>query len=100
MARMRPQKQPNRHYWKGNDMMDSSIQEKLDKEIVVWGHQGFADIAMIITYMNNYPDDDPVLDSDDVIRQEVVDMHVQAGDLFVTLVNGDIVHYRMTVERI
>lgn len=80
--------------------MDSSIQEKLDKEIVEWGHQGFADIAMIITDMNKYPDDDPVLGSDDVIRQEVVDMHVQAGDLFVTLVNGDIVHYRMTVERV
>lgn len=81
-------------------MMDSSIQEKLDKEIVEWGHQGFEDIAMIITDMNKYPNDDPVLGSDDVIRQEVVDMRVQRGDLFVTLVNGDIVHYRMTVERI
>lgn len=81
-------------------MMDSSIQEALDKEIVEWGHQGFEDIAMIITDMNKYPNDDPVLGSDDVIRQEVVDMRVQRGDLFVTLVNGDIVHYRMTVERI
>lgn len=72
----------------------------LDREITQWGYQGFEDIAAIVHDDHTYTDQEPVLSKDDIIRQRVKSMKVQGSDLFVTANSGEILHYRMTIERL
>lgn len=74
----------------------------LDKEIIDWGQQGFVDIAIIVDedHLSEERGEDPVLAADDIIRQKVQSMKTQGSDLFVTTKDGEIIHYRMTVERL
>lgn len=74
--------------------------KQLDEAIIGWGEQGFEDIAAIVYEDNNHTDLDPILSEDEIISQLVVGMKPQGRDLFVTLKDGNIVHYRMTVERV
>ena len=85
-------------------MTDNKLQfdelGEIDREIITWGHQGFEDIAAIVHDDHTWNKDDPVLAEDDIIRRRIKSMKVQGGDLFVTVDNGQILHYRMTVERL
>ena len=72
----------------------------LDREITQWGYQGFEDIAAIVHDDHTWNKDDPVLSEDDIINRQVKSMRVQDGDLFVTTNAGEILHYRMTIERL
>lgn len=80
--------------------LDFDVLGAIDREITEWGHQGFEDIAAIVHDDHTFNADEPVLSEDDIIRQRVKSMRVQGGDLFVTVDNGDILHYRMTVTRL
>lgn len=73
---------------------------RIDQEIRDWGHQGFADIALIIHDDKKFYPDSPSLSVDDILHQRVTNMELRGGDLFVFIDNGDILHYRMTVERV
>ncbi len=85
-------------------MTDNKLQfdelGEIDREIIGWGHQGFEDIAAIVHDDHTWNKEDPVLSDDDIIRRRIKSMKVQDGDLFVTVDNGQILHYRMTVERL
>lgn len=72
----------------------------IDREVFDWAKQGFVDIAMIVAEDQEFHADKPILSADDPIHINVQDMRTQGHDLFVTLKSGDILHYRMTVERL
>lgn len=82
------------------DRLTPAELEVMDREMTEWGRQGFEDIAAIIHDDRTYTDQEPVLSKDDILHRKVHDMRVQDGDLFIALKSGEVLHYRMTVERI